>query len=1647
MAFNPSNGELLAVVAVAPPNTVRIAAVDLSTGAYSFRSIEWPNGITGLKVDASGVARVLQERGDGTYLWVYNLTTHAYSGGPIPKPNEAAYAGCNDYVGLGQIGSTYITVRHCPDGSGGVQARYFNAETGVELSRGPYAFPIQGFYLGMDTSTSLYGIWVVLGPGNAPRLRLATIDPFTGTATAGPVLNVNAGTVINASIAFQPNTFNCDPTPNPTSLTFPASGNTQQVSLTADCSWSVSGIPAWLQVTPSSGSTNTTLNIQTQPNPSSTQRSATLTIGSRTIQVTQPGVSCNYSLSSPSAPFSSATGSNSVDVTAPPGCAWSVSGNPSWVSITSGASGSGNGTVNYTVQANSTPSARSATLTIGGQSYIVTQAAACQYSLNPTSANYTASGGTANVTVTTTSGCAWSIAGNPAWISLNTGSSGSGTSSISYTVQANPDPSARSATLTIGGQPFSINQDGSCQYSLAPTSAAYPASGGTASVTVTTGAGCAWSITGNPSWITLGAGSSGSGPGTANYTVQPNPGSSSRSINLTIAGQIHSVTQSGGCQLDLQPTSQNIAAGGALGQIQITASSPSCAWEATPSIGWIRITSTPTGTGNGTVSFAADPNPTATARTGTINITGLVFNILQAGNTGVCTPVLTPPAAIVSAAGGATTVAVSAACPWTVTENLDWVQVTSGTSGASNATVTLEVAPYRAGSRPRSGVLTIGASTFILSQNTVGSSCTYQLNQESVNLSAAGGSATLRVQTVAGCGWSAASNTPFLTILQGVSGSLTNEVVFTAPPNAGADRTGTLTVAGRTVRVTQAAGTSCPTTLVPSTAAFLASGGSSATLTVNTPCSWTASANAPWVRITSGNQGTTAGTISYVVDPNPDPTPRSASISVRDQTFAITQQPASCSYALDSRSLSIPASGGSASLAITTRNGCPWTIVGNPAFVTVSATSGTGRGVITFTAPANPTTAQREITLFAQNEPVLIRQAATTAFSCAVAGPQSVPTIRSQQGAELTGDVLVTCQGAATTELTADLVLTLNTNIASRVLSRDTEAIAILENGQPLQIGTNVFPGRLVANNSLRFSRLPLGTNGANAARRFRITNLRADTTPANLPATLTAEVAIQDTPVSVPVSPGSASVARPQPAFTINFGTATGNGPVTLPVTIQELLPNGFRVRLSPDQNPGTPGVTYPSESGLVDTTRLGEGVGLADTGFRLHIALRNLPATVTRIQVPVVLTSQGASAELVAQDSQGAGLSFQSGTLADLQIRNNEATVTYEITAANPAVAESLVLPLQFSGATAASVETLKTGFRGSCAPLALTTIPRCPAPDAAPPPRPSVLVSGTPVYSSALRRAPTGNFSYSLNVSLGCDDAAGCPNMIGRGNLSPGSAISSCIASNALSCTFDGRSFEIGFGSLSPGQQVQALLAADLQPEFAGRTGEVISSASSGASVAFDSDLVCIPGFAEFPNPPPTGTTGTLTVFGCGPWTISSSVPWISFSQTSGTGTASITYTITANTTGTFRQGTVSVNGSAVTLSQIPSFSGLRFVPIAPCRVADTRLAPGTFGSPAMTANQTRDFPIPSSSCGVPPSASAYSFNVTVVPQRTLSFLTIWPAGTARPNASTLNSFDGKIVANAAIIQAGTSGAVSIYVTDSTEVILDINGYFVP
>jgi trimeric autotransporter adhesin len=126
-----------------------------------------------------------------------------------------------------------------------------------------------------------------------------------------------------------------------------------------------------------------------------------------------------------------------------------------------------------------------------------------------------------------------------------------------------------------------------------------------------------------------------------------------------------------------------------------------------------------------------------------------------------------------------------------------------------------------------------------------------------------------------------------------------------------------------------------------------------------------------------------------------------------------------------------------------------------------------------------------------------------------------------------------------------------------------------------------------------------------------------------------------------------------------------------------------------------------------------------------------------------------------------------------------------------------------------------------------------------------------------------------------------------------------------------------------------------------------------------------------------------------------------------------------------------------------------NSLVFVGMTPCRVVDTRTGSGfsgAFGPPSLVGGVSRTFPIQSSTtCSIPSIAQAYSFNITVVPPGFLDYITVWPSGQVRPNASTLNGYVNTVIANAAIVPAGTSGSVDVYASQNTHLIIDINGYY--
>jgi len=122
--------------------------------------------------------------------------------------------------------------------------------------------------------------------------------------------------------------------------------------------------------------------------------------------------------------------------------------------------------------------------------------AACSFSLSPGSQSYGPEGGTGSVSLSTASTCSWTAVSGASWLTVTAGASGTGPGSVSFAVAANTASASRTATLSVGGQVFTVSQSG-CTGAFTISASAGP--GGTISPagtsTVTGGGSKTYTIT------------------------------------------------------------------------------------------------------------------------------------------------------------------------------------------------------------------------------------------------------------------------------------------------------------------------------------------------------------------------------------------------------------------------------------------------------------------------------------------------------------------------------------------------------------------------------------------------------------------------------------------------------------------------------------------------------------------------------------------------------------------------------------------------------------------------------------------------------------------------------------------------------------------------------------------------------------------------------------------------------------------------------------------------------------------------------------------------------------------------------------------------------------------------------------------------
>ena len=397
-------------------------------------------------------------------------------------------------------------------------------------------------------------------------------------------------------------------------------------------------------------------------------------------------------------------------------------------------------------------------------------------------------------------------------------------------------------------------------------------------MTVTAAGACAWNATSQASWITITRGASGAGSGTVSLTIAANTGGARVGL-VTIAAQTYVVTQAaatgGSCTYGLGASQASVPAAGTSTTVPVTAPA-GCAWTAASLVSWITVSAGAIGNGSGAATLTVAAN-TGAARGGAVIVAGILYSVTQAAPDAPgpppgpgCSYSLSSDTQPATAAGGAASIGVNAGsgCAWTAVSQASWITIAAGASGSGNGTVALVITANIGPAR--SGAIAVAGRTHTITQAAGVVPCTYSIDPEEAAVAVAGGTPQIEVTAGAACAWTAQSNAAWITITSGASGAGNGTVRITVAANGTTQRTGTVTIAGQTFTVTQAAAPPppppppCTYSLNPTTQSVGPLGGEfSVAIATQAGCAWTASTGEGWIQLTGETSGSGSGTLTY----------------------------------------------------------------------------------------------------------------------------------------------------------------------------------------------------------------------------------------------------------------------------------------------------------------------------------------------------------------------------------------------------------------------------------------------------------------------------------------------------------------------------------------------------------------------------------------------------------------------------------------------------------------------------------------------------------------------------------------------------------------------------------------------------------------
>ncbi|MCX8494777.1 MAG: BACON domain-containing carbohydrate-binding protein [Akkermansiaceae bacterium] len=235
-------------------------------------------------------------------------------------------------------------------------------------------------------------------------------------------------------------------------------------------------------------------------------------------------------------------GTISASLTLASNVTWSAVSSADWLQITSGGSGSGSTTLQVFAAANPTVTTRSATITIAGRQFTVSQAG-MPAEIAYTPEIFTTDGGSMTIDVIAGGSAQWSATSGASWLTVALGESGEGDGFVFLIADPyNNTSQSRTGSVTVAGKTLYFTQRGYA-LSISPQVAQIGSNSGAGEFGVAAPLSAVWEAVVTQPWITVLGSTTGIGNGTLRYTVAANETGATRSGKIIVSGQEYSITQ------------------------------------------------------------------------------------------------------------------------------------------------------------------------------------------------------------------------------------------------------------------------------------------------------------------------------------------------------------------------------------------------------------------------------------------------------------------------------------------------------------------------------------------------------------------------------------------------------------------------------------------------------------------------------------------------------------------------------------------------------------------------------------------------------------------------------------------------------------------------------------------------------------------------------------------------------------------------------------------------------------------------------------------------------------------------------------------------------------------------------------------------